>query len=65
MARKRHPKRLIHRYAQSRLYDVASATYVSVEQLKVWRAEGFEVVVREVESGRYVTEAVLPSGFDA
>lgn len=65
LARKRRPRRLINRYAQARLYDVTTGTYVSVEQLKLWRAEGFEVVVREVESGRYVTDTVLPTGFDA
>ncbi len=65
MARKRRERRLINRYAQARLYDVTTGSYVGVEQLKVWRAEGFEVIVRDVESGRYVTETVLPSGFDA
>lgn len=65
MPRKRRLKRLINRYAQSRLYDVTTATYVTVEQLKEWRADGFEVIVRDVETGCYVTETVLPSGFDA
>jgi len=65
VARKRRPRRLINRYAQARLYDVTTGAYVCVDQLKVWRSEGFDVIVREVESGRYVTEAVLPSGFDA
>lgn len=63
--RKRRPQRLINRYAQSRLCDVTIANYVTVEQLKDWRAEGFEVIVREVETGRYVTGAILPSSFDA
>jgi polyhydroxyalkanoate synthesis regulator protein len=65
MARKRRPRRLINRYGQSRLYDVTTRSYVTVVQLRDWRAEGFEVVVREVETGRYVTEDVLPPGFDA
>nr|WP_187299675.1 hypothetical protein [Methylobacterium sp. B34] len=34
MPRKRRPRRLINRYAQSRLYDVKTRTYVSVEQLR-------------------------------
>ena len=37
MPRKRRPRRLINRYAQSRLYDV--------------------------ETGRFVSDEVLPSGF--
>lgn len=65
MPRKRRLTRLINRYAQSRLYDVTTATYVTVEQLREWRADGFEVIVRDVETGSYVTETVLPSGFDA
>ncbi|MBN4097400.1 MULTISPECIES: polyhydroxyalkanoate synthesis regulator DNA-binding domain-containing protein [unclassified Methylobacterium] len=65
MPRKRRPRRLINRYAQSRLYDVKTRTYVSVEQLREWRGEGFEVVIREVETGRFVSDEVLPTGFDA
>ncbi len=65
MPRKRRPRRLINRYGQARLYDVSTATYVTIAHLKEWRSEGFEVVVREVETGRYVTESVLPPGFDA
>lgn len=65
MPRKRRPRRLINRYGQVRLYDVSTATYVTIAHLKEWRSEGFEVVVREVETGRYVTELVLPPGFDA
>lgn len=65
MARTRRPQRLINRYGRIRLYDVTTATYVTIAQLKEWRSEGFEVVVREVETGRYITEAVLPPGFDA
>ncbi|GJD33298.1 polyhydroxyalkanoate synthesis regulator DNA-binding domain-containing protein [Methylobacterium aerolatum] len=63
--RKRRPRRLINRYAQARLYDVSTQTYVTIDRLKEWRSEGFEVVVREVETGRFVTDCVLPSGFDA
>ncbi|MGU3663870.1 polyhydroxyalkanoate synthesis regulator DNA-binding domain-containing protein [Methylobacterium sp. A49B] len=65
MPRKRRPRRLINRYAQRRLYDVETRTYVSVEQLRELRVEGFEVVIREVETGRYVSDEILPSGFDA
>ena len=65
MPRKRRPRRLIKRYAQSRLYDVETRTYVTIERLREWRGEGYDVVIREVETGRYVSEEVLPSGFDA
>ena len=65
MARRPRPRRLINRYGEARLYDVSTATYVTLAQLRQWRSEGFEVVVREVETGRFVTEAVLPPGFDA
>jgi polyhydroxyalkanoate synthesis regulator protein len=63
--RKRRPRRLINRYGKARLYDVATATYVSLDRLKELRSEGYEVVVREVESGRFVTEDVLRPGLDA
>ncbi len=65
MPRKRRPRRLINRYAKSRLYDVETRTYVSIERLRELRGEGFDVVIREVESGRYVSNEVLPTGFDA
>ena len=65
MPRKRRPRRLVNRYAQSRLYDVETRTYVSLERLREWRSEGFDVVIREVETGRFVSDEVLPSGFDA
>jgi polyhydroxyalkanoate synthesis regulator protein len=65
MPRKRRPRRLINRYAQSRLYDVETGTYVTLDRLKELRCEGYEVVVREVETGRFVTEDVLRPGLDA
>jgi polyhydroxyalkanoate synthesis regulator protein len=65
MPRKRRPRRLINRYAQSRLYDVETGTYVTLDRLKELRFEGYEVVVREVETGRFVTEDVLRPGLDA
>ncbi|MFB0491675.1 polyhydroxyalkanoate synthesis regulator protein [Methylobacterium sp. OAE515] len=65
MPRKQRPRRVINRYAQSRLYDVETGTYVSLVRLKELRCEGYEVVIREVETGRFVTEDVLPPGLDA
>lgn len=64
MPRKRRPRRLINRYGRTRLYDVETATYVSVARLKDLRGEGYEVVVRDVEDGRFVTEDVLRPGLD-
>ncbi len=64
MPRKRRPRRLINRYGRERLYDVETATYVSVARLKNLRSEGYEVAVRDVEDGRYVTEDVLRPGLD-
>ncbi len=65
MPRKRRPRRLINRYGQTRLYDVATGTYVSVDRLRELRSEGYEVVVREVETGRFVSDEVLRPGLDA
>lgn len=65
MPRKRRPRRLINRYARTRLYDVETGTYVALDRLKELRSEGYEVVVRDVETGCYVTEDVLRPGLDA
>ncbi|MGU3468374.1 polyhydroxyalkanoate synthesis regulator DNA-binding domain-containing protein [Methylobacterium sp. C33D] len=65
MPRKRRPRRLINRYAESRLYDVETGTYVTLDRLKEMRGAGYEVVVREVETGRFVTEDVLRPDLDA
>lgn len=51
--------RLLRRYAGIRLYDVESRTYVSVAQLRTWLDQGRPVVVREAETGQFVTEAVI------
>ncbi|MEL6062189.1 MULTISPECIES: polyhydroxyalkanoate synthesis regulator DNA-binding domain-containing protein [unclassified Methylobacterium] len=65
MPRKKRPRRLINRYAQTRLYDVETRSYVTVDRLKEFRSAGYEVVVREVETGRFVSDEVLRPGFDA
>lgn len=65
MPRKRRPRRLINRYGQTRLYDVETGAYVSVDRLRELRSEGYEVVVREVETGRFVSDEVLRPGLDA
>ncbi|TXN46564.1 polyhydroxyalkanoate synthesis regulator DNA-binding domain-containing protein [Methylobacterium sp. WL7] len=65
MARKSRPRRLITRYAGVRLYDVAAKIYVTDADLKGLRADGYDVVVRDAETGQYVTETVLRPEFDA
>ncbi|MGC5778742.1 polyhydroxyalkanoate synthesis regulator DNA-binding domain-containing protein [Methylobacterium sp. NFXW15] len=65
MPRKRRPRRLINRYGRTRLYDVETGTYVSIDRVRELRSEGYDVVVREVETGRFVSDEVLRPGFDA
>ncbi len=50
---------LVKRYARSRLYDAASRRYVSVEQLRVWAAEGVAFSVIDAETGADVTRVLL------
>jgi polyhydroxyalkanoate synthesis regulator protein len=57
--KKAREQRLIKRYAGSRLYDPSSGSYVSVEDLKRWHIDGYEVVVRDAETGQFVTQDVL------
>lgn len=65
MARKARPRRLITRYSGVRLYDVAAKAYVTDADLKGLRAHGYSVVVRDAETGQYVTEMVLRPDLDA
>ena len=57
--KKTREQRLIRRYAGSRLYDPSSRSYVSVKDLKRWHIEGYDVVVRDAETGQFVTQDVL------
>ena len=50
---------LVKRYAASRLYDTASARYVTVYDLRRWQAKGMAFVVREASSGEDITRVVL------
>ena len=50
---------LVKRYAGSRLYDTASAGYVTVEDLRCWQAKGMAFVVREAGSSKDITRVVL------
>jgi polyhydroxyalkanoate synthesis regulator protein len=50
---------LVKRYAQSRLYDTAALRYVTVTDLRDWRARGVPFVVRDTETGDDITRALL------
>ncbi len=50
---------IIKFYAAARLYDAASARYVTVDELRRWRAQGISFEVREAESGADVTRVLL------
>ncbi|NEU12720.1 polyhydroxyalkanoate synthesis repressor PhaR [Methylobacterium sp. BTF04] len=65
MARKARPQRLITRYAGVRLYDVEAKAYVALADLRGLRADGYAVVVRDAETGQYVTKTVLRPDFEA
>jgi polyhydroxyalkanoate synthesis regulator protein len=50
---------LVKRYAGSRLYDTVRARYVSVDDLRSWRARGVDFEVRDAETGEDVTRALM------
>jgi polyhydroxyalkanoate synthesis repressor PhaR len=50
---------LIKRYANRRLYNTESATYMSLDDLSAMLRHGRRFVVREAETGEDVTDAVL------
>jgi polyhydroxyalkanoate synthesis regulator protein len=50
---------LVKRYGTSRLYDTTRARYVTIDELRRWRAEGAILVVREAETGKDITRAIL------
>lgn len=50
---------LVKRYAASRLYDTSSARYVSVDELRAWKAHGIPFEVREAETGEDVSRVLL------
>jgi polyhydroxyalkanoate synthesis regulator protein len=52
-------QRIIKRYAGSRLYEPNTKSYVSVDDLKRWRLEGYVISVRDTETGQFVTQDVL------
>ena len=50
---------LVKRYARTRFYDTSRACYVSVEDLRRWRAGGVAFAVLDAETGEDVTRVVL------
>ncbi len=50
---------IVKRYARSRLYDTANGSYVSVEQLRGWAAQGVAFAVIDTETGADITRVLL------
>jgi polyhydroxyalkanoate synthesis regulator protein len=50
---------LVKIYAGTRLYDTANARYVTVEELREWRARGIHFEVREADTGKVVSQVLL------
>jgi polyhydroxyalkanoate synthesis regulator protein len=53
------PPILVKRYAASRLYDTARARYVSLDDLRDWKARGILFEVRDAESGEDISRVLL------
>jgi polyhydroxyalkanoate synthesis regulator protein len=51
---------LVKRYAGARLYDTVGSCYVSVEQLRAWRAAGIAFAVIDADTGLDITGTLLP-----
>jgi polyhydroxyalkanoate synthesis regulator protein len=49
----------IKRYARSRLYDSTKARYVSLDELRNWKARGIAFEVRDAENGEEVSLVLL------
>jgi polyhydroxyalkanoate synthesis regulator protein len=50
---------LVKRYAGSRLYDTARAQYVSMADLRQWKARGIAFEVRDAQTGKDVSRVLL------
>ena len=50
---------LVKRYSRSRLYDTAEARYVTVKELREWRARDIPFEVREADTGADVSQVLL------
>jgi polyhydroxyalkanoate synthesis repressor PhaR len=51
----------IKRYAGRRLYNTATATYMSPDDLRQMVRQGIRFTVREAETGADITRAILDS----
>ena len=56
-----HPAQpiLIKRYAASRLYDASRGRYITLDELRAWKARGIAFEVREAETGEDVSRVLL------
>ncbi|MGZ5804005.1 MAG: polyhydroxyalkanoate synthesis regulator DNA-binding domain-containing protein [Xanthobacteraceae bacterium] len=50
---------LIKRYAQSRLYNTATTSYVTLDDLDQLVLQGMRIRIQEAEAGRDITRDVL------
>jgi polyhydroxyalkanoate synthesis repressor PhaR len=55
----RRPDTLIKRYAGERLYNTATASYVSLSDLARMVLRGQRFIVREAETGADITRSLL------
>ena len=53
------PPIIVKRYAVSRLYDTAGARYVSLDELRDWKARGILFEIRDAESGEDISRVLL------
>lgn len=51
--------KLIKRYARSRLYDTQAARYVTLADLREWRARGLAFTVIDAETNQDITGVLL------
>jgi polyhydroxyalkanoate synthesis regulator protein len=49
----------VKRYARCRLYDAVNRRYVTVEQLRDWKAKGIAFSVKDTETGADISRVLL------
>jgi polyhydroxyalkanoate synthesis regulator protein len=52
-------KKLIKRYARTRLYDTQEARYVTISELREWEVNDLEFVVIDADTGDDITQVLL------
>jgi polyhydroxyalkanoate synthesis regulator protein len=52
-------KKLIKRYARTRLYDAQEARYVTISELREWEVKDLEFVVIDADTGDDITQVLL------